>query len=59
MKKPRSYWIGLILVGSGMATQTVIDGLSLPNFWLALPLLLFFIGVVLLLYPTFSTHLKR
>ncbi len=59
MKKPRSYWIGLILVGSSLATQTIIDALGLPNLWLAFPLLLFFTGVVLLFYPVLSTFLKR
>jgi TRAP-type C4-dicarboxylate transport system permease small subunit len=59
MKKPRSYWIGFILAGSSLAAQTVVDALGLPNFWLALPLLLFFTGVVLLFYPALSALLKR
>ncbi len=59
MKKSRSYWIGFILVGSSLAAQTVVDALSLPNLWLALPLLLFLTGVVLLFYPALSTHFKR
>jgi hypothetical protein len=59
MKKSRSYWIGFVLVGSSLAAQTVVDALSLPNLWLAFPLLLFLTGVVLLFYPALSAHLKR
>jgi hypothetical protein len=58
MKKPRSYWIGFVLVASSLATQILIDALSLPNLWLALPLLFFLTGVVLLFYPALSTHRK-